>query len=319
LAALLSESIPPLLPDDPVRNAVVSALQSAVLRIEASDVETRRGDGEAIHRLRTSIRRLRSELLALKDFVDQPWRAQIEDELKWLGGLLGGVRDLDILMARLRKSRPSWEEDGSGAGVPVSLFPALRARRAQAAQALDDALASDRYRSLLVALRRAAERPALRNAANEACSVSLPRAAATAWRRLKKAARDLRPSHPDEEALHEVRKRAKRARYTAELVAPVLRRGEGGARRFIKLTTQIQDALGEHQDAMVAVQEIQNAVAAHADDHALVQSAESLIQTEHESARAARALFFKIWEKLDRKKSQRWMKTQPKANVETSA
>ena len=40
----------------------MSALQTAVSRIEASDPEARRGDGDGIHRLRTSIRRLRSEL-----------------------------------------------------------------------------------------------------------------------------------------------------------------------------------------------------------------------------------------------------------------
>jgi len=312
------DSFPCLKPDDPVGNAILSAFQAAVLRIEASDLEARRGDGEGIHRLRTSIRRLRSELRALKDYVDRPWREQAEGELKWLAGMLGDVRDLDILLARLRKAVPSSEQDNAGAGIPAPLLPALRARRAHAARALDDALASDRYRSLLDTLKRAAARPALHGAARVSCCVALPPAAAAAWRRLKKAARGLRPSDPVQR-FHEVRKRAKRARYTAELIAPVLRRGARAARRFIRLTTQIQDTLGEHQDAIVAVQEIQHALAGLAGDPALVQAAERLIETQLKTAQAARAEFFRTWEKLDRKKSHRWMKTRPKTKVETGA
>jgi len=293
----------------------VSALQTAVSRIVASDPEARRGNTEGIHRLRTSIRRLRSELRALEDLVDRPWREQVEGELKWLAGMLGGVRDLDILVERLRQAVPKLEQDSSSAGALAPLFPALQARRAQAARALNDALECDRYRSLLDTLKGAAERPALRDGACVSCRASLPPAAAAAWRRLKKAARRLRPSDPDEE-FHELRKRAKRARYTAELVAPVVRRRAArAASRFIRLTTQIQDTLGEHQDATDATREIGPALAGHADDPSFVQAAESLLETQRKTARAARAEFFKIWAKLDRKKSRRWMKPQRKAKA----
>ena len=117
-----------------------------------------------------------------------------------------------------------------------------------------------------------------------------------------------------------MRKCAKRARYTAELIAPVLhRRDARAAGRFIRLTTQIQDTLGEHQDAIDATREIEHALAGHADDPAFVQAAESLLETQRKTARAARAEFFKIWEKLDRKKSRRWMKTQRKAQAGSSS
>jgi len=274
--------------------------------------EARRGDREGIHRLRTSIRRLRSELRALEDVVDQSWRERTEGELKWLAGLLGGVRDLDILMERLRKAAPTPEPDRSGAGALAPLFPAIQARRALAARALNDALESDRYRRLVDSLKEAAEHPALLDAASVPCRVSLPPAAGVAWRRLKKAARGLCPSDPVER-FHELRKRAKRARYTTELVAPVLRRRAArAAGRFIRLTTQIQDTLGEHHDAIDAIGEIRRALAAHADDPAFVQAAESLLESQRKIARGTRAEFFKTWAKLDRKKSRRWMKTQVK-------
>jgi CHAD domain-containing protein len=307
-----AEASPVLSPDDPAGHAVISALQTAVARIGASDPEAKGGNTEGIHRLRTSIRRLRSELRALAHLVDRPWREQLERELKWVAGLLGGVRDLDILLERLRLAVSTPERDCSGAQALALLVPALEARRAKALRALNDALEGDRYRGLLETLKRSAEHPALLDEACATCRESLPPAAASAWRRFKKSARRLRPSDPDEE-FHELRKRGKRARYTAELVAPVLgRRAARAASRFIRLTTQIQDTLGEHQDATAAIREIERASANHADDSAFVKSAESLLETQRKTALRARAKFFKIWTKLDRKKSHRWMKQQRK-------
>ena len=156
------------------------------------------------------------------------------------------------------------------------------------------------------------ERPALSDAASEPCRSALPAVAAAAWRRLKKQGRGLRPSDPDAE-FHELRKRAKRARYTAELIAPIMgRRAARAAGRFIRLLTQIQDTLGEHQDAVVAADEIEHVLAEHAHDPAFVRAANSLLASEHDKAHAARESFFKVWDKLDRKKSRRWMKIAPK-------
>ena len=126
--------------------------------------------------------------------------------------------------------------------------------------------------------------------------------------RLKKAARSLRASDPVED-FHDLRSAPKRARYTAELIAPVL--GSHTARiagRFIRLTTQVQTALGEHQDAVVSSEEIVRTLAAHPDDADFARAVDRLLETERDKARAARSEFFKIWDKLDRKKVRRWMK-----------
>jgi CHAD domain-containing protein len=147
----------------------------------------------------------------------------------------------------------------------------------------------------------------------------LPPLAAKAWRRLRKAARGLRPSDPDEE-FHEVRKLAKRARYTAELIAPVLGQPPlKGARRFIRRTTTVQDVLGEHQDAVVAGHEVDATMAAHAGDRPFLEAARRLLDSQHAAAEAARSQFFDVWDKLDRRKATRWMKKASKARAGLAA
>ena len=136
----------------------------------------------------------------------------------------------------------------------------------------------------------------------------LPTVAAAAWRRLKKQGRSLRSSDPDAE-FHELRKRAKRVRYTAELIAPIMGgRAHARAGGFIRLLTQIQDTLGEHQDAVVAAGEIEHVLAEHAHDPAFVRAANSLLASQRQGPSDAPGRFFKVWDKLDRKKLRRWMK-----------
>jgi CHAD domain-containing protein len=67
------------------------------------------------------------------------------------------------------------------------------------------------------------------------------------WGKLRKEVRSLPDEAPDE-ALHEVRIRAKRARYAAEAVAPFV----GPASKHAHRIADLQDVLGEHQDAVVA-------------------------------------------------------------------
>ena len=68
------------------------------------------------------------------------------------------------------------------------------------------------------------------------------------WKRLRKAVRAL-PEAPADADLHEVRKRAKQARYALEAVAPV-----AGPRvaRAAKRLADLQGVLGDHQDTVVA-------------------------------------------------------------------
>jgi CHAD domain-containing protein len=293
---------PLIAPDDPAAVAVRASLTRGGQRMRECGPGALEGDIEGVHRLRTSSRRLRSELRTYRDLLDPHWSIALEDELKWLGGLLGAVRDLDVLKDRLRQSA------GELLGALGPLFLALDQRHASASRTLRDGLQGERYRDLLRNLAEAATAPALKPEAEEPCRVVLPSLVAGVWKSLKKRGRDLGPDDSDED-FHEVRKRVKRARYAAEAVAEALD-GDAAcdALRFAKRANTVQDVLGEHQDTIVAVHEIQRIADEHPSDGPFQFTAGRLAERQDQAARDSRARFFKVWNRLDRKKNLRWLK-----------
>jgi CHAD domain-containing protein len=215
-------------------------------RILAHDPGTRLGaDPEDVHQHRVALRRLRAFLRAARPLLDRDWADSLRGELSWVAGALGPVRDSDVLLHHLEEEACSLEPDERGA--LRELVGRIEADRAEARTALLAVLESDRYLALLDTLEGAANDPHL--VAGEAEAKGL-------WRRdskrLHKAVARTGPDAGDEE-LHAARIRAKRARYVAELAAPLAGKQ---ATRAAKRAERVQDALGEHQDAVVAEQRI---------------------------------------------------------------
>ena len=48
---------------------------------------------DAVHKMRVAVRRLRSTLATYRRLLDRDVTEPLRDELKWLGGVLGAVRD----------------------------------------------------------------------------------------------------------------------------------------------------------------------------------------------------------------------------------
>jgi CHAD domain-containing protein len=115
---------------------------------------------------------------------------------------------------------------------------------------LHDAMCSPRYFSLVRAIDVASLEPQLRPGCRhkQRATRFARRSTRRAWRRTATFARQLTPEAADAD-LHELRKRAKRARYTAELTAPLHRRS---LERLARRLTLLQDSLGALQDATVA-------------------------------------------------------------------
>jgi len=58
------------------------------------------GNGEAVHQARVALRRLRSALSIFRPMLIGSGFDRFNDELRWLAGELGKVRDIDVLMER---------------------------------------------------------------------------------------------------------------------------------------------------------------------------------------------------------------------------
>ncbi|WP_169973593.1 CHAD domain-containing protein [Tautonia rosea] len=228
---------------------VRAALGDDVLRLLSHEPGARQFRPEDIHQMRTSVRRLRSDLRFFRPMLDDPALRPIRDELRWLAGVLGVVRDLDVLEDRLRAAVVAL--DCVGPSDP--LFEEIDRRRQLHRSTLGAALDGDRYASLRAAIIAEARTPTLADGHDRPAGAVLADRLGRDWRRFLDA---LEASSPDAPiaTLHEFRKQAKRTRYAAESVADWLGRPAGtGAKRIGRRAKQVQEILGLSQDAHVAI------------------------------------------------------------------
>ena len=160
-------------------------------------------------------------------------------------------------------------------------------------------LDSERYVDLLERLVEAAHSPATLPEADQPASAALPPLASGPWRRLRSAVKQL-PEQPADPELHRIRILAKRARYAAEAIEPVV---GASATAFARAAAKLQTVLGEHQDSVTAQAWLRSIRVSGR--RAFV--AGELIAMEHMAAEEARAKWPKIWKSLDRKRLHQWM------------
>jgi CHAD domain-containing protein len=298
LRALDIEPAPPPEPTPPEAPAVEqlrAMIEAQVRQIIANDPGTRLGqDPESLHQMRVACRRLRTLLREAGSMLDPEWVEPLREEIGWLGDELGAVRDLDVLRQHLSDEIAALDPADARGGA--LLIRALEAERGGRREELVAALRSERYFKLLGALEDAARKPQIADP-----DVSLESVARDAFKRLRKAVRRL-GDEPSDEALHEVRIKAKRARYAAELVAPG---GDKLVERFIERAKEFQDVLGEYQDAVVARERIRG-LAARRRGAASAFVAGRLL--ERQVARRAEILrrFPKRWRKLEKRGLKAW-------------
>jgi len=227
---------------------LLQALDRHVAAVVEGDPMVRLDRPDAVHGVRVATRRLRSLLAAFRPLLDGTRTEPLRAELRWLGGVLGGPRDAEVLTARLHGHL------SGGTAASLSTLPdglALEVDHGDASTgAAVEALDSARYLRLLAELDRLLADPPMtgRRTRRRGSRDAVGRA----YRRVVRDLDTVPDDGPErEEALHEVRKSTKRLRYTCEAVAPVLGRD---ARRLAGRAEDLQELLGEHQDSVVAQQ-----------------------------------------------------------------
>src|SRR5215212_955280 len=231
----------------------------AVLRAQFAEMRshepgTRLGDDpEELHDMRVPTRRMR---VAMKVFQGAlPERARwLREELRWVAGALGDVRDLDVQIERFQ----AWKEvaDEESSGFLDRILTITHKRRAEARKTLLEALDSGRYERLETSfaemLRRGPasdlELAQTNGHESEPVTAAAPALISERYRKWRKAAKRLdETSSP--EAFHDVRKKGKRLRYTLEFLSEVYGKP---VHNLVKPLKALQDDLGDHQDAVVA-------------------------------------------------------------------
>ena len=269
----------PPLPEEPFE-ALRALLQVQLTEILGHDPGTRLGtDPESLHDMRVAVRRSRALLRAGRALIASDVQ-ELNDELQWLGGVLGAVRDLDVLLERLHAETAALGVDAKPA---ERLLRALERERKRDRGAMLRAFDSVRYLSLLD--RFQAQLDALEPTGAD---ISLDAVARRELKKLRKAIHAL-PDEPEDASLHEIRKLGKRARYAAELA---------GQTEVVRRAKALQDVLGEHQDAVVSEARLRVLAAKAPTDQAL--AAGRLIDREQLRHADARASWWHAWRRLER-------------------
>lgn len=243
-----------------------------VLLANAAGIATS-DEPEFIHQARVALRRMRSAVRLLGKEADLP--EDLVLEMHWIAAALGPARDADVLvndtLPPLLAPLPPELQDAA-----TALRGAARARQDAARAAARAALQTARFAVFALRLMQWCE---------SASAGRGPRLGALAPRRLARAQqRLLRSAHffcaLDPAGRHRVRILAKRLRYAVDLFACALPARRAAA--YADDIAQLQDGLGQLNDAVMALQVLPQLSAAPT----LIDALGRVLHMQHGSAEA---------------------------------
>nr|WP_241744057.1 CYTH and CHAD domain-containing protein [Cellulosimicrobium arenosum] len=300
--------VPAARDDATAGDVVVHHLREQVDALLRWDPEVRRDTRDAVHKSRVAARRLRSALATFRPLLDRDVTEPVRAELRWWGQVLGEARDAEVARDRVRVVLDGTPDELVVGPVRARVVDELDARYRDTQRAAVEQMGQERYLALLDALVVLAGDPPLSastaDPADPARTV-LPPLARKAWKRARRRARaaDAATGERRDELLHDVRKAAKRARYAGEAMAPAL--GEDAARFACRFET-VQDALGEHHDAVGLAGTLRrlgmqaNLRRENGFSYGL------LVGVERQRAQSALEDYETAWERAGRRRVRRW-------------
>ena len=205
-------------------------------------------DPEFVHQARVATRRMRSALILFHNSLPEPTARYFEERLKWLGGLFGEVRDLDVFIINLNGYKDKLEsfpkaEKKALEGVVIK-------RRRIPLKALKEALKSRRYQNFERRLKQFLESPCVDcpelPLGMKRISEVAPSNVTTKFESVSNQGRKVSTTSGLPE-FHCLRIQVKRLRYTLEFMAPAYGKSLNDV---IMQTVRLQDNLGELQDTV---------------------------------------------------------------------
>jgi CHAD domain-containing protein len=244
--------------------AIVTALRALADRLDAFEPAALADEPDAVHQLRTHVRRLRSMLVAYSPLFDGSVAKSLRRRYREFGKELGTVRDLEV---RVQVAERALQEADDSTEVTA----AMRARLIDSeleAYRLAHARFAERQRMPLAAARRTAlteflATPPLAPLAAEPATGVLGALVAHEAQRTLNLAEDVDPS-TDGEQLHIVRKAGRRLRYAAEaLMEEPVALFDDRVRALATAGEDLHDLLGDHRDEVLFAAHVRRS-AAHA-------------------------------------------------------
>ena len=226
---------------DPVHAAVAEQ----VGQLLEWDRAVRADTYDSVHQMRVTTRKLRSLLKESEESFGLTDDAWVLDELRQLAAVLGGARDAEVLAEKYQTALDALPAELVRGPVRERLVDGARRRYDLGLRRSLAAMRTARYFRLLDALEElVAVAPAPAQPGAEAPTVTID----AAYKRVRKAVKTARAAEAEladdrDEALHRIRKGAKRLRYTAAAT---------GAGKVSNAAKTIQTLLGDHQDAVVS-------------------------------------------------------------------
>jgi CHAD domain-containing protein len=208
-------------------------------------------DPEYVHQMRVGLRRFRSACKLFSSWLRLP--PHIESELEWIGGMLGSLRDLDVLTL---STLPDVRRHMGDENDLQSLLARAGAAAAEHRAALRRALHSPRFGQWMVALLEWIDMQRWHEGLDEKEGKRLQRpldrfareAVERGHGRIEKRGRKIDPK--DNARVHRLRIACKRQRYAVEFFHDFER--NKFARSYLKRTTGLQDLIGARVDLAVA-------------------------------------------------------------------
>ena len=256
-------------------------------------------DPEGVHKMRVATRRLRSALRAFKEVLPASIRS-FNGEFKWLAAVLGGVRDLDVARGNLPHFLSEIPAEDAAHLDDYQQYLADRWREER--RHLLAGMASRRYGRLKAGFAQRLERGPSARVMETLGSITVGEAAqlliGKRHRGVLRRGREITPASSDE-SLHALRIRCKRLRYLLEFFRPTY--GELLKAETTRLK-ELQDVLGEFQDACVAGQLLRRyaeGLPVRSSYRGQLMALDLLIAGQDRRAATRRADFAHAWERFD--------------------
>ncbi|MDH6622484.1 CHAD domain-containing protein [Streptomyces sp. LBL] len=231
-------------------------VENQVRTVVDLDPAVRRNVPDSVHQMRVACRRLRSVLRSYRSVLDREATDPVREELRWLAGELSVERDHEVLQKRLSSGVEALPRELVMGPVTARLQAWHVTKDSEARTRTQEALASPRYVALLDSLADLVAQPPLRRKAAREPKAVTAKAVLKEYDRFAgrvRAALELSPGTDRDKALHQARKAAKKARYVTEPARASLGKP---AQRLGKRVKAVQKVLGDHQDSVVARDEL---------------------------------------------------------------